>query len=783
MTLKSINISSIRGIKELELEIGSRGVVIYGENGTGKSSIVDAIEYFFSGSISHLKSAKSLSVKDYGTHIYKTKDPEISLIFSDDTKVTRTFDKKYRIPSPLVDYFKGAENGRIILRRSQILDFIHDQPSNRYKSFGNLIGLETLEETECSFKRLHEKVQSEVEYCVKQINYEYNALSELLNKRIENRESLLHELNYLLESANIRKLKTLEEVSQRKMELMALHFGNPFNKIFGSASNLAKLESLDFDEINYLIFTFRSLLTKFYTRSLDNESSLFLQTAHKMIDHIKDEKCPICYQDINREKLLQELNTRIRLLEEQEKEKYELRNIGVTIIGRLQNLITLLSNLPPHNLTETANWDTNKLIDSITHLKLRVNDAIDLKYCINYNEFDKDLEKLGLVAQGIGELKKVADRTQESRPYEFSELIDVLNSVKEKLYSITKLEEKHNHKLKLHNLTNLIFTKYSRTKKREIQAIYEELQSDVEAYYSIIHPKEDHGKIQLIVDQSKKSNSVDMKVNSFQREVDPRAYQSEGHLDSLGLCVFLAFIKKFNTDCNLLVLDDIVSTIDSNHRNRICELLFEKFPEKQIIITTHDQIWYEQILATQKMFSIRSKFKNYLIKRWNVNTGLDLVPYRIRTETIQSKLDNLDKQGAGNEIRRYLEFILSEACNNLVVKIPFRKSGKYTLNDYFENFGNRILQIKLYSNNSWRDQILKIYTELDAHRTMINSLSHYGDISNSFSIEEINTVFTKTNELEKAISCMSCNSMLEYDQSSKLIRCVNDRCKVKTIYQ
>ncbi len=337
--------------------------------------------------------------------------------------------------------------------------------------------------------------------------------------------------------------------------------------------------------------------------------------------------------------------------------------------------------------------------------------------------------------------------------------------------------------MKLHHLTNLFYSKYSEIKKREIQYIYEKIQSDIEAFYAIIHPNEDHNKIQLIVDLTKKSNSVDIKMNSFQREVDPRAYQSEGHLDSIGLCVFLAFIKKFNIDCNLLVLNDIVSTIDSNHRNRICELLFEKFPEKQIIITTHDQIWYEQLIAMQKMFNIRNKFKNYLIRRWNVKTGLDLIPYKIRTETIQSKLDNLDKQGAGNEIRQYLEFILSEACHNLAVKITFRKNGKYTLNDYFENFGNRILQIKLYSNNSWRDQILRIYTELDVHRSMINSLSHYSDISNSFSIEEITAVFTKSKELEKFMGCMNCNSMLEYDQSSKLIRCVNQKCKVKTIYQ
>lgn len=783
MTLKSITIYSIRGIKELDLEIGSRGAVIYGENGTGKSSIVDAIEYFFSGNISHLKSAKSLSVKDYGTHIHKNRDPEVSLTFLDDTKVTRTFDKKYRVPTPLLGYFKGAQNGKLILRRSQILDFIHDQPSNRYRSFGGLIGLEKLDDIESCFKSLKERAHMDVQNCIKRINYEYDDLSELLNKRIDNKADLLHEVNRMLESENILKIESLDDLQIRKMELMALHFGNDYFNIFSSNPNLAELKNLDLDEIHYLVFTFSTLLTNFYNKSIENYGGLFLQTARELINSINEEKCPICNQGINREVLLEELNARINALEDLEKYKSEIRKTGAEIIGKLQIVITLLSNMFRINLSERNGLDIQKLIDNLTFLNLKITDAMNLRYNVNYEGFDKELENLDTILPGIEKFKKVLDRTQKSKPHDYRELIARLNSINERLYSITKVEEEHTKKLKSYDLTNLIYTKYAKIKKREIQSIYEEIQNDIETFYSIIHPKEDHGKIQLIVDKTKKSNSVDIKVNSFKREVDPRAYQSEGHLDSLGLCVFLAFIKKFNSGCNLLVLDDIVTTIDSNHRNRICELLFEKFPEKQIIITTHDQIWYEQILSTQKMFGIRSKFKNYIIKRWNVNTGLDLIPYRTRIETIQSKLDNLDKQGAGNEIRQYLEFILSEACHNLAVKITFRKNGKYTLNDYFENFGNRISQIKLNSNNSWRDQILKIYTELDAHRSMINSLSHYDDISNSFSIEEINTVFTKANELEKAISCVSCNSMLEYDQTSKFIRCVNHKCKVKTIYQ
>lgn len=247
--------------------------------------------------------------------------------------------------------------------------------------------------------------------------------------------------------------------------------------------------------------------------------------------------------------------------------------------------------------------------------------------------------------------------------------------------------------------------------------------------------------------------------------------------------MFLAFIKKFNCECNLLILDDIVSTIDSNHRNRICELLFEKFSEKQFIITTHDKIWYDQIIATQKMFGVQNKFLNYSIRKWSVDFGIDLIPYKKRLEIIEEKLRISDKSGAGNEIRQYLEYIMSEICQKFLVKVPYRKNGKYLLNDYFDNFGTRISQIKVNSNSQWKIDLMKIYNELNRYRDIINSLSHYNEISSNFSIEEIDTVFMKLKELEEILSCKTCKSLLEYDQTSKMINCINEKCKIKTVYK
>jgi recombinational DNA repair ATPase RecF len=53
--IKNISISGIRGIKNtITLPLSEKSILLYGDNGTGKSSISDAIEWFYSDKVAHL---------------------------------------------------------------------------------------------------------------------------------------------------------------------------------------------------------------------------------------------------------------------------------------------------------------------------------------------------------------------------------------------------------------------------------------------------------------------------------------------------------------------------------------------------------------------------------------------------------------------------------------------------------------------------------------------------------------------------------------------------------
>lgn len=80
--IEKITIKEFRGIRDLELVMGGQNFAVCGPNGTGKSGIVDAIEFALTGSISRLsgEGTGDLSVKQHGPHVDFRNKPEQSMV-------------------------------------------------------------------------------------------------------------------------------------------------------------------------------------------------------------------------------------------------------------------------------------------------------------------------------------------------------------------------------------------------------------------------------------------------------------------------------------------------------------------------------------------------------------------------------------------------------------------------------------------------------------------------------------------------------------------------------
>jgi hypothetical protein len=191
--ISKIEIRAFRGIPDLILALNGNSLLLRGENGSGKSSIIDAIELFFTGTVAHLVGTKGLSVQDHAPHVkYGPDDVKICVTFNPGNfRLERTLNSSLSIPNELVSFFKIAESGTFILRRPQLLEFIMSKPADRFRAIGNIIGIERLDQVELELMRLRDDRKGEVESRKREIDSKFMDLSNLLDKKIEKKEDII----------------------------------------------------------------------------------------------------------------------------------------------------------------------------------------------------------------------------------------------------------------------------------------------------------------------------------------------------------------------------------------------------------------------------------------------------------------------------------------------------------------------------------------------------------------------------------------------------------------
>ena len=112
---------------------------------------------------------------------------------------------------------------------------------------------------------------------------------------------------------------------------------------------------------------------------------------------------------------------------------------------------------------------------------------------------------------------------------------------------------------------------------------------------------------------------LDLEVAFYNRGMfPPGAYHSEGHQDGMGVCLYLALMKRLlGSRFRVAVLDDVVMSVEQDHRKQFCRLLKARFPDTQFIITTHDKVWAKQ-MQTEGLVDSKS---GIAFHRWSVQTG------------------------------------------------------------------------------------------------------------------------------------------------------------------
>ena len=117
---------------------------------------------------------------------------------------------------------------------------------------------------------------------------------------------------------------------------------------------------------------------------------------------------------------------------------------------------------------------------------------------------------------------------------------------------------------------------------------------EVGRLYEIVHPGEGLNKISLQLDSGKRA-SLDLGTIFGGQNTSPQAYFSDSHLDTLGLCIFIALSSLDGPENTTLVLDDVLASVDEPHVERVIEMLYAEAAKfRHTVITTHYRPWKEK---------------------------------------------------------------------------------------------------------------------------------------------------------------------------------------------
>jgi hypothetical protein len=702
--IKTLHIEDFRGIRKLNLDLGGKNFGICGPNGTGKSGVVDAIEFCLTGDITRLsgQGTAGLSVKNHAPHVDQRTHPGKAnvTITGDIPSLAKPFTihrsvkdpKKVEITPP-----DAAVEGIITelemhtefaLSRREIVKYIITPPGQRSIDVQILLRLDHIERTRKTFTTFNNKCRSELDEAERNcIKAEVDLKTALKIDKLD-RALVLEKINENRKILGLSILSELTKDTSFKTGIAAPQdeYKRPsLSKIVALAdlSALQKtLQSAEPATLNDNRQEVKIALEKFW----DDEQALIIARRHGFIktglDLVTEDACPLCDTPWKADDLRDYLRKKILNAEETEKLLIKLRTNINTVLEALTNRIQAIVRViqyseslkPPVQHIEVDTYindlkEVDKALKDFLEDHFRVGPAIT---AITKSWWSPTTHQQAQINECIAAINALPDTSTAEQA---RDILSVAQDRYKRLLLVTR--EKRNCESQS-TIAQKILDHYNTTATRVLEGIFDQVAKDFSSYYrSINHDDEEKFVGTLTSEPAKLSFNVDFYGRGL---FPPGAYHSEGHQDAMGLCLYLALMKHTLGDkFTFAVLDDVLMSVDTGHRREVCRLLKKEFPNTQFILTTHDRVWL-QYMKTENLIHGSQSFGG-----WTVDLGPRVWDDHDIWSEIHNELAKDNVPQAAWLLRRYLEYTAVILADNLRARIEFRGDGQYDLGDLMPN--------------------------------------------------------------------------------------------------
>lgn len=705
--IKTIHIEEFRGIRLLDLDLEGKNFGICGPNGTGKSGVVDAIEFCLTGNVTRLsgQGAGELTVKAHAPHVDQRDNPEKALVsltasipsLGKDVTITRS------IKAPRTVTIKpagGAEEAAITelqshpefaLSRREIVKYIITPPNQRSKDVQTLLRLDLIEKTRSALLTYANKCKREAEEAERARGRAEGELKTALGVTTLDRDEVLAKAN---EKRALLGLPALNELTPATSFKNGVAEGDEKAKKAGPSKEvaLADLAALAKDaaasppdSLSQQLEAANSALNALK----DDKDALALARQHGFIEtgleFVSGDACPLCDTPWDAEELTEHLKAKLLSAEAVGTQLETIRTAFGVISGALEDRMSAVAKVAAYGaaLKEAVpKLAFDEYSQALASAKQALNAFLD-----DHALIDDALAVTsgawwalpeGVQARLEGVQTAIGAQPDSSVTDAAREFLAVLQDRYERLLSDSKIAKAHKAR---HAKAQKVHDYYSDVSNKVLETIYDAVAAEFTDFYKAVN--DDEGKFtgELNAEPAKLSFNVDF----FGRGTfPPGAYHSEGHQDGMGLCLYLALMKHTLGDkFTFAVLDDVLMSVDTGHRREVCRLLKTQFPNTQFILTTHDRVWL-QYMKTEGLVG-RSQF----FGGWSVELGPRIWDDQDIWTEIEQELDKNDIAKAAWLLRRYLEYIATVLADNLRAPVEFRGDAHYDLGDLLPPVLNR----------------------------------------------------------------------------------------------
>lgn len=746
-------------------------MVIYGENGAGKSSFVDGLEYVIDdGKLRHLRheyAGRNQEKAIINTHIPDNCASALKLTFVDNTEIDVSIRKNgahTRIGGEAIN-ITSWDYRTTALRQDEVAEFIRSPKREKYSAILPLLGLESLEFAAENLRLVSRQAEQLAELQQRRGTVAQTALKRAETFGTDGDEDIsqsltaLHE-KYCPNSAHDQAPFVLCDQVERALKLrMDQH--TPEQECFRILRSIAETDII----ASLKAVKDANTALAGSVEPLIEEKLRVLNSAHALVTKLGDEgkiACPACGQSVPIDMFRDHVAA----------EQVRLSDIIAAFDARTNAIAVLVDNLK----TLKTNVLNARVAPWREDARTRTSaEAISWISTLNPDLFRQSLDRetIKTIESFVPQAIAAAEESSKNAPPEARD-ISRDQGIVATIRLIVQAAQYTQEIAEIDALTAFLAALEGaiRTQIRDrSQAVIDEISGSLNTMWDVLHPDEPIDNVKLIVPNNDKAIDVGLRFHG-QEQDSPRLTLSEGYRNSLGLCIFLAMASRDGQNDRPLFLDDVVVSLDRNHRGMIAEILEKHFSERQVILLTHDRIWYTEL--KYQLSGSRWYFKALM----PYETPALGIRWSHKTTTFDDARAHLKDRpdSAGNDARKIMDFELALVAEKLEILLPFVRGDK---NDH--RMANDFLQrLKSDSRKRFRKYVNGAYVShpdaagcLEMAHSLLLSWGNRGSHTQDLVRREATKLINVCEEVVELFRCRGCEKPVWFANAGgpKLVQC------------